>query len=367
MHNNFTLLSFIFTVIFSLPIQASLSQNAVLLSEWKKADNQLYRISLKETDLTNQKLQLELALNETTENIKHLTELISDKRDFIVKRIRYMNQESGSDFLRNFLESSNPGELDRNMRFYLGATHSDLELIHQFNKDLSKLQTEQKKYTLRISKLNGLKIALQAQLDTHLSALKKKNELLNQIKTKMKKNSNLWQQELKGAIKDQNHDKIQLYQSLLNKSLLDRKGQLTGPTNFNVKYGFGVIKFNPTSPTLPFHGILYESPIGSPVKAIADGSIVWFGEIDGLGTTIILDHGRDIHSLYSRVTLANLNIGDMIEEGKVFSRVSKSSHFIGDGLYFELREHGRPTNPLRWIISKPEFLQQNSVSLENVL
>lgn len=350
----------------SIPLSASISQNALLLKEWKKADNQLSRISSKETELTNQKLQLELALNETTENIQRFTDLISEKRDYIVKRVRYLNQESGSDFLRNFIESSNPGELDRNMRFYLAATRTDLELVHQYNKDISKLESERTKYTQRISKVKKLKAALQIQLDVYMEALKKKNVLLTQIKNKIKIKSNLWQQELKLAMKNQNKDKIQLYQSLLNKSLLDRKGQLTSPTDFSVKYGFGLIKFTPASPTLPFHGVLFDSPPGAIVKAIADGSIAWMGSIDGLGDTIILDHGRDIHSLYSRVTLANLHIGDMIEEGTVFSRVTRSTHFIADGLYFELREHGRPTNPLRWILSKPEFLQKTSSSLENV-
>lgn len=350
----------------SITLSASPSQNVLLLKEWKKADNQLSRISSKETELTNQKLQLELALNETTENIKRLTEFIGEKRDYILKRVRYLNQESGSDFLRNFIESSNPGELDRNMRFYLAATRTDLELVHQYNKDISKLESERTKYAQRISKVKKLKAELQTQLNVYMEALKKKNELLTQIKNKIKIKSNLWQKELKLALKSKDKDKIQLYQSLLNKSLLDRKGQLTSPTDFVVKYGFGVIKFTPISPSLPFHGVLFDSPPGAQVKAIADGAIAWMGQIEGLGDTIILDHGRDIHSLYSRVTLANLHIGDMIEEGTVFSRVARSSHFIADGLYFELREHGIPTNPLRWILSKPEFLQKNSSSLENV-
>lgn len=350
----------------SFPLLASTSQNVLLLKEWKKADQQLSKISLKETELTNQKLQLELALNETTETIQRLTELIDEKRDYILKRVRYLNQESGSDFLRNFMESNNPGELDRNMRFYLAATRSDLELVQQYNRDISKLDSERKKYTQRISKAKILKEALQRQLEVHMKVVQKKNELLTQIKNKMKTSASLWQQELKLALRNKHKDKIQLYQSLLNKSLLDRKGQLTSPTDFAIKYGFGVIKFTPTSPTLPFHGVLFDSPPGALVKAIADGSIAWMGPIEGLGDTIILDHGREIHSLYSRVTLANLHIGDMIEEGAIFSRVTKSTDFIDNGLYFELREHGRPTNPLRWILSKTELLQKDSSNLENV-
>lgn len=361
----FILFPFVLTLK-SLPLLASSSQNILLLQQWKKADQQLSKISTKETELTNQKLQLELALNETTESIQRLTNIIAEKRDYILKRVRYLNQESGSDFLRNFMESNNPGELDRNMRFYLAATRSDLELLQQYNRDISKLEFERKKYAQRIAKVKILKNALQQQLDVHMKVVQKKNELLTQIKNKMKTNSSLWQQELKLALKNKNNDKIQFYQSLLNKSLLDRKGRLTSPTDFAVKYGFGAIKLTPAAPALPFHGVLFDSPPGALVKAIADGFIAWMGPIEGLGDTIILDHGREIHSLYSRVTLANLHIGDMIEEGTIFSRVNKSTDFIDNGLYFELREHGKPTNPLRWILSKPELLPKDSSNLENI-
>lgn len=347
-------------------LQAASPSNARLIKEWKKSDNQLYKISLKETKLTNQKLQLELALDQTSENIKQLTEFISEKRDLILRRIRYLNQGSGSDFLKNLIESSNPGELDRNMKLYSAATQSDLGLIQQYNKDISKLKSEQRNYAHRISKLKILKYDLQKQAEIHKQELKRKNEILSQIKSRMKLNSTLWKKELQLAIKNKNNSKIHLYQSLLNKNWLDRKGQLTAPSHHSIKYGFGAIKFSPTSPTLPFHGILFDSPAGAPVRAIADGSIVWLGHIDGLGDTVILDHGRDLHSLYARVTLAKLHLGDMIEEGTIFGRVATAPQFISNGLYFELREHGHPTNPLRWILSKPEFLQKDSSPLEYI-
>jgi len=345
---------------------ATTSQNITLLQDWKKADAQLYRISLKETELTNQKVDLDLALNETIENIKYLSNLVADKRNYIIGRIRYINQDSGSDFLRNLVESSNPGELDRNMKFYLAAVQSDVGLIQFYNKDLLKLESEKRKYSQRLAKLNELKLAIKNQFDSHIRELNKKNDLLNKIKSKLKTNAIQWKRELESAIKSNDKDKIQFYRSLLNKNILDKKGQLLNPTDFDVKYGYGMIKFSPASPALPFHGVLYNSPVGAPVKAIADGTIVWIGLIDGLGDTVILDHGQEIHSLYSRVTLANLHIGEMIEEGMEFSKVNKSTFLMDSGLYFELRDHGRPTNPLRWMANERDPLLKNSNAQEKM-
>ncbi len=86
-----------FSLFLAVPrLLASNNSNASLLKEWKQVDGKIRNISVRETELINQKLELELALSETTENIKILTEVIINKRGLILNRIRYLNQDSGS-------------------------------------------------------------------------------------------------------------------------------------------------------------------------------------------------------------------------------------------------------------------------------
>ncbi len=217
-----------------------------------------------------------------------------------------------------------------------------------------------------MSKLNELHRDLKTQSETFISELKKKGEILTKIRRRLKSNSKMWTQELKSALTNKDKEKANLYQSLLNKNFIDRKGQLTSPSDGNVRFSFGVLKLDPVTPALPFHGVLFESAPGSSVRAMADGTVAWIGTIQGLGKTVILDHGRDLHSVYSRVQLANINIGDMIEEGSTLGKVDFARGRFGEGLYFEVREGSLPSDPLRWILTKSELFTKESNQWENV-
>lgn len=347
-------------------IAPNINSNANLIQEWKKVDSKIRTLSAKETELMNEKLNLELALNETTENIKVLTELISTKRDLILSQIRYLSQDSGSDLLRNLFESNNPGELERNHRIFSIATQLNIDNVKQYNRDIIKLENERQSHSLRISKLNEIHRSLQNQSETFMGELKLKGEILGKIRRRLKTNSKMWTQELQNALKNNDREKTSLYQSLLNKSLLDRKGQLTSPVEGNVKHNFGLVKLNPVAPALPFQGILFDSEPGTSVRAMADGTLAWAGTIPEWGFTVILDHGRDLHTVYSRVQLAKFNIGDMIEEGTVLGKVANNRGAFGSGFYFEVREGHLPSDPLRWILTKSELFNKEPVHWENV-
>jgi murein DD-endopeptidase MepM/ murein hydrolase activator NlpD len=352
---------------FSIPHSGLTTEtNSALLKEWKTVDTKIRNLSAKETELLNQKISLELAVSETTENIKLLTDVINEKRNFTMNRIRYLNQDSGADLLRHLLESSNPGELERNHKFFMIASRLDVDLIRQYNRDIIRLENERQKYSMRISKLNELHRELKNQSESFVGELKNKGLILNKIRRRLKSNSKSWTHELKQALLSKNTEKANLYQSLLNKNFIDRKGQLTSPTDANVKFNFGVIKLDPLAPVLPFHGVLFDSQQGSNVRAMADGTVAWIGNIPGLGQAVILDHGRDLHSVYARVQLAKLAIGDMIEEGATLGRVVFTNHRLGTGLYFEVRERALPSDPLRWVLTKSELFSKEFNQWENV-
>jgi septal ring factor EnvC (AmiA/AmiB activator) len=93
---------------------------------------------------------------------------------------------------------------------------------------------------------------------------------------------------------------------------------------------------------------------------------VWTGKIEGMGETLILDHGRDLHSVYARIDLLNIKVGDFIKEGTHLGKVAKSTDRMGSGLYFEIRENSLPTDPSRWILTNSELLSKDSNPWESV-
>lgn len=365
-NNNLRIRAYFFLLpFFCSSILNALTQNAEI-HDWRTLDRKIQSILKRENDLSQQKLDLEMAMNDASDNILLLKNSIKEKRLVVLHRIQYLNKNSGSDLIRFLMESSNPGELDRFIKYFSIQTKLDLDLLTQYKKDLYNLESERRKLSTRISKLNETQIKMKQEAESYNLALEKKNSLINQMRKRLKNDPKDWNRELLLAKKLNNIEKINFYESLLNKNIMDRKGQLASPTDFRVKFRFGPLKLSPQSPSLPLQGILFESPMGSMVKAIATGTIAWIGNIDGIGDTIILNHGRDFYSIYSRVQLSKINIGDIIEEGSPFTKVALNPSPLGTGLYFEIREQGKPTDPLRWILTKQESLTKDTVPWENI-
>jgi len=84
------------------------------------------------------------------------------------------------------------------------------------------------------------------------------------------------------------------------------------------------------------------------VKAIAAGQVRyadWFG---GYGLMLIVDHGDGLITVYAHNDALYKNLGDWIETGDVLADAGNTGWVKDVRLYFEVRDGGRPVNPVRW-------------------
>lgn len=96
-------------------------------------------------------------------------------------------------------------------------------------------------------------------------------------------------------------------------------------------------------------GLLIAASAGSPVRAVADGEVV-FGEwMTGYGLILIVDHGNGYLSLYAHTESLLRNPGDRVKRGDTVARVGSSGGQARPALYFELRRNGQPVDPKRWL------------------
>lgn len=97
-----------------------------------------------------------------------------------------------------------------------------------------------------------------------------------------------------------------------------------------------------------YGGILIAAREGSPVRAIADGRIAFSDWLRGYGLLTIIDHGDSHMSLYAYNQSLYKNVGDKVMAGEVIATVGVSGGRPEPGLFFGIRERGRPVNPLAW-------------------
>lgn len=97
------------------------------------------------------------------------------------------------------------------------------------------------------------------------------------------------------------------------------------------------------------NGVLIAAAAGTPVRAVADGTVVFAEWMTGYGLILIIDHGNGYMSLYGHNEALLKKVGDRVSRGDVIASVGNSGGQGRSALYFELRRDGRPVNPATWL------------------
>lgn len=96
-------------------------------------------------------------------------------------------------------------------------------------------------------------------------------------------------------------------------------------------------------------GIDIAGKAGDPVRAAADGSVVYSGNgLIGYGELIIVKHSPAFLSAYGYNRKRLVKEGDPVKAGQVIAEMGSSSA-SRDSVHFEIRRNGKPTNPLDYL------------------
>lgn len=122
------------------------------------------------------------------------------------------------------------------------------------------------------------------------------------------------------------------------------------PSDRFVSSPFGTWRFfNGMRTSLRHTGIDYPAPIGSEMVAVADGVVVFSGNLDIRGKYVLIDHGWGIYSGYAHAESLNVTDGDKIEQGDVLGSVGSTGRSTGPHLHFEIAVSGIWVHPLVFI------------------
>ena len=89
---------------------------------------------------------------------------------------------------------------------------------------------------------------------------------------------------------------------------------------------------------------------GTPVKSIADGTVIFTGFTADTGWVIIIEHINGIISVYKHNASVYKKQGDLVQSGEVIATAGSTGEFsTGTHLHFELWEGGYAVNPADYI------------------
>ncbi|WP_372765930.1 M23 family metallopeptidase [Lutibacter sp.] len=90
--------------------------------------------------------------------------------------------------------------------------------------------------------------------------------------------------------------------------------------------------------------------MGTPVKSVADGTVIFAEWTAETGNVIIVEHSRGFISIYKHNTALHKEQGDMVKSGEVIASAGDTGEFsTGPHLHFELWNEGYPVNPINYI------------------
>jgi septal ring factor EnvC (AmiA/AmiB activator) len=157
--------------------------------------------------------------------------------------------------------------------------------------------------------------------------------------------------DLDGKIKSLNSelDAVDAEKNIPQSAFSAHKGLLIKPVKGRIISLFGPYR-NPKYNITNFRsGIDIKAEKGEPIRAVFQGRILYSSWFKGYGNMIIIDHGNNYYTIYAHLEETFKSKGDVVETSEVIATVGDTGSMEGSKLYFEVRHHGKPEDPLGWL------------------
>jgi murein DD-endopeptidase MepM/ murein hydrolase activator NlpD len=130
-----------------------------------------------------------------------------------------------------------------------------------------------------------------------------------------------------------------------------RKAFLKSPLRFNrISSRFSQARKHPIlGGVRPHYGVDYAAPIGTPVWAVADGTVSFCGWNGGYGKQVILKHMNGYQTHYGHLSRygAGIQTGKRVKQKQVIGYVGSTGLSTGPHLDYRLSKKGQFRNPMR--------------------
>jgi septal ring factor EnvC (AmiA/AmiB activator) len=322
--------------------------------------NDIYKIELEYEKAIIENNRIKLLVSKSEEKIrkknaekKKLETEIDQSKTNLKQILRLLYKIGGNAYLKFLIRINNLDQLFENYRLFIS-------LIDYKSEEINKLK-------INIQRLLEVKKELE---DDHASLknLQKQKELkLQDIRNFKQSKMTL----IRKINNDKDHymrmlDELETEAAQLNKLIygkpltrrlgmidLDRiKGKLNWPIKGKVVSFFGKKRSTKFDTYIINNGIKIQPGNSDQVKSIYPGEVVFADYYKGYGNLIIIQHAKNLYTLYGHCEKMFKQKGDNVSEGEVISLAGDSGSTEGKSLYFEIRTQLKPQDPLEWLRKK---------------
>lgn len=307
----------------------------------------LNKINKIQQDLKSGKKKVSLLQRQKIE----LLDQKSNQQEYIAEQMRAAYKLGDQQYLKVVLNQEDPNELSRMLSYYEYINHARVNQIKAYELTLTELATIAVQMKQQNQKLNAINTQLDQQQAGLLVIQNNNKRVLVSLNKEIKDTGN--------AIEKRTEDREHL-EALLERitagiarltapensdPFQNMKGNLLLPVIGNITHKFGSDR---SAGKLKWDGVFIEAREGESVHSVHHGQVVFSDWLRGFGLLLIINHGEGYMSLYGHNQVLYNQAGDWVAEGEPVAKVGNSGGQTKSGLYFEIRNEGKPTNPLLW-------------------
>lgn len=253
---------------------------------------------------------------------------------------------------RMLLSQDDPNRLARLQAYVQRFEAQHRRDIVNFETTLQALQDKRSEADKALVELKTMQQAREQTLAGIVAQRRSRQSLLGEVKQRLGQGSaslaSLQQQEqhLESLIESLGRSLNQRRKALPRGRFADNRGKLVRPVDgpYLARY----YKFKADGETR-WKGDWLAAEAGEPVRATADGQVVYVGWMLHYGLLIVLDHGDGYFSLYGHNRAALRSVGDSVAAGDTIAEAGDTGGHDKTGVYFEIRKGRSPQNPSQWL------------------
>jgi len=127
------------------------------------------------------------------------------------------------------------------------------------------------------------------------------------------------------------------------------QGKFSLPTKAIISQGFGHREIINNKPAGNHRGVDIAAISGTAVKAPNAGTVVFADKMRAFGGTMVIDHGRGVHTLYFHLSEFIAAVGEEVKKGTTIALSGNTGISSGAHLHWAMSVHNLRVDPMQWV------------------
>lgn len=342
-----------------------------------KLDKELSDISLEIYKLEKKLKKVKKKIKANQEKLEQQKKDIAEQYDSMKLRIQFMYENGDNQIVDMLLGSKDISDFLNKVEYISEISSYDRRMLTKMQKTQKAIEATKKTLEDRKAELTALKdeqdekketteellAAKKTELDAYDAKIASSNASIRgmqaDISTQLDVVNTLKQAEARAAAeeaakKKQNKNINSDDSNSGDSEIVETQTTSTGwmwplPGFTEITSPFGM-RTDPIDGTTSYHcGIDIRAPGGTPIHAVADGTIAWATAGQSTGNWTGIYHGNGLYSVYMHQSVMLVSPGQTVHKGDVIGLVGSTGRSTGNHLHLSVRLNGAYVSPLSYV------------------